>query len=150
MLKKLLFVTLLAMSCAAHADWMTGIYNATPPTLYSGQNGIVQLDSSGNLNVNVKAGGSGGANNPTTIYSNQQTVTSTATALPTYALVNGAVVTADAANNGPICVGPSTTTISTCYKLQPGWSISYPVTNLNAIYVIESACTSCTASFTGN
>lgn len=36
-----------------------GVYNSTPPTLSNGQQAQFQLDSAGNLNVNVKAGSSG-------------------------------------------------------------------------------------------
>lgn len=39
---------------------LKGFFNSTPPTLSSGQEGFAQLDSAGNLKVNVAAGSAGG------------------------------------------------------------------------------------------
>ena len=38
-----------------------GVYNTSPPTLSNGNVGFVQVDSKGNLMVNVAVGGGGGA-----------------------------------------------------------------------------------------
>lgn len=85
----------------------------------------------------------GGAN-PTTIYTDQQTVTATATALTSQALINGVVITAATTNAGNVFVGGSGVTTTDTgsgsgYKLQPGQSISFGVTNCSAIYIIGTA-----------
>ena len=88
--------------------------------------------------------------NPATIYSAQQTVTTSAVALASQALSNGLVITADPTNSAAIYVGPSGVTTSTGYKLQPGASISYGVTNANAIYIVSAASTTDKISEAGN
>ena len=84
----------------------------------------------------------------TAIYSGQQTVTISAVALPSQALVNGIVITAPSGNTGTVYVGPAGVTTGNGYKLAPGSSISYAVTNVSAIYIIGTAAD--TVSFTGN
>jgi hypothetical protein len=88
--------------------------------------------------------------NPSTIYSAQQTVTTSAVALASQALSNGIVLTADPGNSAVIFVGPAGVTTSTGYKLQPGNSVSYGVTNASAIYIISAASTTDKISETGN
>jgi hypothetical protein len=107
--------------------------------------------------VNIGTGGLGTSGaplntqpaNPSTIYSNQQTATTTAAALPSQALTNGVVLTAGSSNTGTIYIGPSGVTTSTGYPLAAGQSVSYAVSNLNAIYMIGANTTDVLA-FTGN
>ena len=87
--------------------------------------------------------------NPATAYSGQQTLTLSAAALPSQALVNGIVLTAKTSNTGTVYVGPAGVTTATGYPLIGGQSISYGVTNLNALYVIGTN-TSDVVTFTGN
>lgn len=87
--------------------------------------------------------------NPSTVYSGQQTATVSATALPAQALTNGVVVTALSTNTGTIYIGPAGVTSSTGYPLVAGQSISYSVSNLNAVYILDSVTTDKVA-FTGN
>ncbi len=74
--------------------------------------------------------------NPATVYTAQQTATSSAVALTAQALVNGVVVTNDPASTVNVFVGPSGVTSSTGYKLTPGQSISFGVTNASAVFII--------------
>jgi hypothetical protein len=90
-----------------------------------------------------------GAANPSSIYSNQQAATLSATALPSQALVNGIVLTALATNTGTIYVGPAGVTSATGYPLAAGQSISYAVANLSAISIVGTNTTDKLA-FTGN
>ena len=89
------------------------------------------------------------ASNPSSIYSHRQTTTTSAVALPSQALVNGIVITANAANAGTVYVGPSGVTSSTGYPLAAGQSISYAVADLSSIYIIGTNTTDVVA-FTGN
>ena len=86
---------------------------------------------------------------PATIYSGQQTSTLAAVALPAQALVNGIVITARLTNTGTSYIGPAGVTTSNGYPLAAGQSISYAVTNLNAVYIIGTNTTDVIA-FTGN
>lgn len=94
---------------------------------------MVQVDTSGNP---VGPSGTNPNTNPATVYTAQQTATSSAVALASQALVNGAVVTALTTNTVTVYVGPSGVTSSTGYPLTAGQSISFGVTNTNAIYII--------------
>jgi hypothetical protein len=87
--------------------------------------------------------------NPSTVYSSQQTATTSAAALPSLALVNGIILTALPANTGIIYVGPAGLTAANGYSLAAGQSISYAVQNLNAIYMLGTNTTDKLA-FTGN
>jgi hypothetical protein len=101
----------------------------------------VQAAQSGTWNValNNSSNTIGYISNPTTIYSAQQTVTASATALNSQALSNGIVITARSTNTGTTYVGPSTVTTSNGYALLPGQSISYGVTNANAVWIVGTA-----------
>src|ERR1700684_559731 len=44
---------------------ISGVYNSSPPSLTSGWRGDAQLDSSGNLKVNIAAGGGAGGTSST-------------------------------------------------------------------------------------
>jgi hypothetical protein len=131
----------LALSSAAQAVPVTAIGNLSGSS-------TAPVDPTNGVAVYCTTGC--GAANPSTVYSNQQTVTTSAAALPTKALVNGIVITAPSTNSATIYVGPSGVTTSTGYQLVPGTSISYGVSNLNAIYIISAASTTDTISFTGN
>jgi len=101
----------------------------------------VQAAQSGTWNValNNSSNTIGYISNPTTIYSAQQTVTASATALTSQALSNGIVITAKSTNTGTTYVGPSSVTTSNGYALLPGQSISYGVTNANAVWIVGTA-----------
>jgi hypothetical protein len=94
---------------------------------------FVQVDTSGNP---VGPSGTNPNNNPATVYTAQQTATSSAVALASQALVNGVVLTNLSTSTNNLYVGPSGVTAGTGYLLVPGQSISFGVTNTNAIYVI--------------
>ena len=91
----------------------------------------------------------GPAGSGSTIYSGQQTLTTSAAALPSHALANGVVITAETTNTGTVYVGPSGVTTSTGYPLVAGQSISYAINNLSSIYIIGTNGTDVVA-FTGN
>ena len=95
-----------------------------------------------------------GAQNPSTIYTDQQAVTATATPLTAQALVNGIVLTASPLNSISVLVGGSGVTATNDgtgngYALAPGQSISFGVTNTSAVYVIAST-TGAFVSVAGN
>lgn len=71
-----------------------------------------------------------------TVYSAQQTVSLSATALSSESLSNGIIITADGDNSDIAYVGNSSLTILNGYKLFPGQSISYSVSNADSVYVI--------------
>jgi len=101
----------------------------------------VQAAQSGTWNValNNSSNTIGYISNPTTIYSAQQIVSASATALNSQALSNGIVITARSTNTGTTYVGPSSVTTSNGYALLPGQSISYGVTNANAVWIVGTA-----------
>jgi len=83
--------------------------------------------------------------NPATIYTDQQAVTASAVALTAQALVNGIVITAKSTNTGNVFIGFDNTVTTTDdgsgkgYRLLPGQSISFGVTNASAIFIIGTA-----------
>ena len=86
------------------------------------------------------------------IIAGAQTCTATATALPSGALANGIVLTADPSNTATIYVGgPAVTTTGATqgYPLVAGQSISYGSTALSMIYLVCSG-TGPILHFTGN
>ena len=87
--------------------------------------------------------------NPAAIVAGRQLTTTGAVVLPTQALVNGVVIKALSTNVSAIYLGPSGVTTATGYPLFAGESISYGVTNLNAIYLI-GANTTDSIAYTGN
>lgn len=87
--------------------------------------------------------------NPAAIISAQVTVATSAAALAANALTNGIVITASTANAGTVYVGPTGVTTATGYPLAAGQSISYGVTNSNAVFVIAAAAGN-TIAWTGN
>lgn len=98
----------------------------------------LELDSSGNLLVNVAVGGST-PTLPTTVVNGQQTVSGTATALPSHTLVNGVLIENLSTNSVSVFVGSSSVTTSGStggYELQVGATTSAAVANTNGIYVI--------------
>jgi hypothetical protein len=96
-----------------------------------------------------QAGGSVTNANPAAIYSAAQTASLSAAALPSQALVNGVILTANAANTGTIYIGPAGVSTSTGYPLAAGQSLSYAVQNLSAISMIGVNTTD-VLNFTGN
>lgn len=86
---------------------------------------------------------------PALIYSGQQTTTTAAAALPSQALVNGAIIKALGTNVSTVYVGPAGVTTSNGYPLGPGEAISYATSNLSLIYIIGQN-TSDKVAFTGN
>lgn len=92
--------------------------------------------------------------NPATVYAGQQAVTASALALPSQALVNGLVVTSSPINTAVVFVGATGVNTAndgsgTGYPLSPGQSISFGVTNANAIFV-RAVATGSFVSFAGN
>jgi hypothetical protein len=73
---------------------------------------------------------------PSTIRNNQQTVTTSAVALPSGALTQGVILEALSTNTISIFVGGVGVTTSTGTELQPGASTSVAVNNTNVIFVI--------------
>lgn len=92
---------------------------------------VALTDSSG-----VPTPSGGGTALPTGPTNGQQTVTTSAVALPTVTLTQGVILTARSTNTVSIFIGVSGVTTSTGVELQPGASISAAVSNLNALYVI--------------
>lgn len=86
---------------------------------------------------------------PTSIYSNQLTVSLTAQALASQTFANGVVLSSSANNTGNIYIGPVGVTASTGYLLVPGQAISYAVENSNVIYALGTNTTD-VLSYTGN
>ena len=84
-----------------------------------------------------------------TVFSGQQSCTTSAVALPSQGLANGIVVTALSSNSSTVYVGGASVTTSTGYPLAAGQSISYALANVSSIYVICSAASGGVA-FTGN
>lgn len=79
-----------------HVPVAGGQYNSTPPTITDGDLRALQLDSSGNLKVNVEAGGGGGGNvNLTEVGGSSYALGSTTSA-------NSLPVTIASDNTGPV------------------------------------------------
>jgi len=76
---------------------------------------------------------------PKVVVSGQQTVTTSAAAMPTGALTQGVVVESAAANVNNIYIGPATVTASTGIELQPGATLGIAISNVNKLYVICAA-----------
>jgi len=114
---------------AATAANQTSVQTA-PGTSASTANAVQGVTNGVALNVSGVTGNA--------ITSNQQTATSTATALPSATYTNGIVITASSSNTGKVCVGGSGVTTSTGYCLAAGTSISYGVNNSNLAYIIDS------------
>ncbi len=115
--------------------------------------GLIHFRASDNLNdtpvsaanplPTVAAGGSMGNPNghPAAPCTGQQTVTTTAAALPNQALVNGIVVQALSANTGTVHVGAAGVTSASGYPLSAGQTVSFGVTNADAIHVLGENAT---------
>lgn len=72
---------------------------------------------------------------PTALVNGQQTVTTSAVALPSGALTEGVIVEALSTNTLSVFVGGTGVTTSTGYELQPGASVGIAVDNASRIYV---------------
>ena len=83
--------------------------------------------------------------NPLAIYTGQQVVTATATALPDKVLANGVILTAASGNAAAVLVGYADTVTTAVngsgigYPLAAGASISFGTTNTKSIYIIGTA-----------
>jgi len=113
-------------------------YSSPAPTAFS----VVYNNLTSGVNnitvnlANLTALG-GALSNPTTISSSQLTVAITATQGPSQSYQNGIILTADGNNLQTIYIGGSNTVSTTTgYPLVPGQSISYGVSNSNAIWYI--------------
>jgi len=78
------------------------------------------------------------------VYSDQQVVTASAVALTAQALANGLCIRAKSTNVGNVFVGGSTVTATddgsgNGFAVAPGASISLPVSNASAVYIIGTA-----------
>lgn len=130
-----------------------GKYNLSAPTLANGQRGDLQLDSAGNLKVNVSSAGSGGsteitdgtntanvvagtgknglatATTPSVVNVSQQTVNTTAVQLSSTSTVpvNGIIVGALSTNSASVFIGGSGVTTSNGAELTPGSSLPFTV-----------------------
>lgn len=71
----------------------------------------------------------------------QQTVSTTAVALPANALQNGLIVTALPANSGTVYIGAAGIAVTTGYPLSPGQSMSFAVANASGISIIGTNAT---------
>lgn len=96
----------------------------------------------------VVLAGSSAANpnaNPAALYTDQQAVTASAVALTAQVLVNGLVLKAKSTNAGKVFVGGSNTVTTTDDGSGAGWalaageSVSIPVTNTSAVFIIGTA-----------
>ncbi len=86
---------------------------------------------------------------PATPITGQQTMTTSAAALPANILQNGLIVTALPANTGTVYVGAAGVVASTGYPLSPGQSMSFAVANTNGISIIGTNATDKVA-YSGN
>lgn len=98
---------------------------ARATVLYDGSGNLVPVPTTANPNIN-----------PATVYTAQQTATSSAVALAARALVNGIVVTNLSTSTNTAYVGATGVTAATGYPLVPGQSISFGVTNASAVFII--------------
>lgn len=78
------------------------------------------------------------------LYAAQQVITAAAAALASQALINGVVIRAKSSNVGSVFVGGSTVTATddgsgNGFAVPPGATLSLPVGNANAVYVIGTA-----------
>jgi hypothetical protein len=89
------------------------------------------------------------SSNPAAVLTNQVAVTATAAAIGSGALSNGVVITALSTNALTVYVGPAGVTTANGYPLLPGQSISFGVTNLNAVFCIASS-TGSSLAYAGN
>lgn len=78
---------------------------------------------------------------PASPITGQQTLATTAAALPTNALQNGLIVTALPANTGIVYVGAAGVTTVSGYPLSPGQSMSFAVANASGIAIIGTNAT---------
>lgn len=98
------------------------------------------------LPVTLAGGGAANPNaNPASLYTDQQAVTASAVALTAQVLVNGFVLKAKSTNAGKVFVGGSNAVTTTDDGSGAGWalaageSVSIPVTNASAVFIIGTA-----------
>ena len=78
------------------------------------------------------------------LYADQQVITAAAVALASQALINGVVIRTKSSNVGSVFVGGSTVTATddgsgNGFALPPNATLSLPVGNASAVYVIGTA-----------
>jgi hypothetical protein len=113
-------------------------YSSPAPTAFSvTYNNLTSGANNVTVNLAQLTALGGALANPATIYSSQLTVAITATQGASQTYQNGVVLTADGGNLLPIYIGgDNTVSATTGYPLVAGQSISYGVSNLNAIWYI--------------
>ena len=116
-------------------------YNISPATRSNGQSSAFEVDSKGNLLVNLNSNAGILSSSP---INGQAQMTGSAFALPSHALLNGVILTAKSTNAAPIeigIVGVTATVDGTGngYILEAGASMSWAVSNTNSIFVIGTA-----------
>lgn len=79
---------------------------------------------------------SGGSSLPAAVVAGQQTVTNTASALPSGPLTQGVIFESLSSNTVAIYVGPSGVTTTTGVELQPGAALSAAVNDLSKLFVV--------------
>lgn len=122
-----------------NATQVAGVAIATGIGASSSSTQRVAVSTDSTIALSAGAAVIGYLANPSTIYSNQYTVTASAASVGSQALSNGVVITAKSSNTGVTYIGPSGVTTGTGYALSSGQSISYAVTNLSAIFAIGTA-----------
>jgi hypothetical protein len=136
-----------------HVPAAIGQYNATPPTITDGDLHALQLDSSGNLLVNVAVGGGGGGTSTSAnLYTGSATLNTTQVQLDatSHALSNGIIIKTPSSNAANVYVGLTGVTTTTGDVLEPGESRGYAVNNTNLLYIISSTSTTDIVTFSAN
>lgn len=137
-----------------HVPAAGGEYSASTPSITAGNVYALQLDSAGNLLVNVAVGGGGGGGSSTsaTLYTGQATVNTTQVQVSgtSHALTNGIVIKAPSTNSAPIYVGLTGVTTTTGDVLEAGESRGYALNNTNLLYIISAASTTDKVTWSGN
>ena len=135
----------LAAGISAGSLTITTITSSAPDTSIV----TVGLDSAQPLPAGTNAIGTVLGPLPASPITGQQTLTTTAAALPANALQNGLIVTALAANSGTVYVGAPGVTTGSGYPLGAGQSMSFAVANASGIAIIGTNATDKVA-FAGN
>jgi hypothetical protein len=103
---------------------------------------VTPVSASAPLPTTLAGGSASNPNaNPSGPFTGQQTVATTAAALPNQALVNGVAVQALSTNTQTVYVGGSGVTSTTGYPLAAGQAISFAVANADSVYVLGQNAT---------
>jgi hypothetical protein len=76
-----------------------------------------------------------------TIVTGQQATTAGAVRLPSSATPSQVTFTAPSSNAATLAIGPAGVTLATGYPLAPGQSVTLPISNTNALYLIGANTT---------